>query len=396
MQSSRYTFWVLIVVVAVAGANQGLTIPLLAVLLEQQGVSSVVNGLNATALYLGIVLVSPWLEIPLRRLGYKNTIFWGLVLLTGSTLLVPVFSSLTIWFILRLLMGVGDSSLHYASQMWVTKITSEKNRGRDLSIYGLAFGIGFGIGPLGLNLLAFGLWVPFAALIVLYGIAYILLARIKNDFPEEIRQTEKKQNKYVTVLRIGWLALIPAFLYGFMETSLNGSFPVYALRTGLSLEWMSLILPSFIVGSIILQMPLGALSDRIGRKKVMFVCALVGAAAFFLFPLAGENVWVMMLLLAVAGAAVGSFYSLGLAYAADLLPGSLIPTVGIVAGINFGVASILAPGINGYLMQAWEPWTMFWLMGAQLLAFAAACLVHRSRPKQAATEQHGQKIFTGA
>ena len=377
MQSSRYTFWVLIVVVAVAGANQGLTIPLLAVLLENQGVSSVVNGLNATALYIGVVLVSPWLEIPLRRIGYRNTIFWGLVLLTGATLLVPLFSSLTVWFVLRLLMGIGDSTLHYASQMWVTKIAAQKNRGRDLSIYGLSFAIGFGIGPLGLNLLPFGLWVPFGALLVLYMIAYALLIRIKNDFPDEIKQSEKKQNKYATVLRYGWLALIPSFLYGYMETSLNGSFPVFALRTGLSVEWVSLILPSFILGSVILQMPLGALSDRVGRKQVMFACALIGAAAFFLFPMAGENVWMMMFLLAVAGAAVGSFYSLGLAYAADILPASMIPTAGIVAGINFGIASIFAPGINGFMMQVWEPWTMFWLMGAQLLAFSIACLFQR-------------------
>jgi MFS family permease len=394
MESSRYNFWALIVVVAVAGANQGLTIPLLAVMLEQQGVPTILNGINASALYVGIVLVSPWLEIPLRRLGYRNTIFWGLVVLTISTLLVPVFSSLTVWFILRMLMGVGDSTLHYASQMWVTKITSERNRGRDLSIYGLAFGIGFAIGPLGLNLLPFGVWMPFGALIVLYVIAFALLWRIKNDFPEEIQQSEKKQNKYVTVLRLAWLALIPSFLYGFMETSLNGSFPIYALRTGMSLEWMSLVLPSFVVGCIILQMPLGMLSDRVGRKKVMFICALIGGIAFFFFPLAGTNVWLMMLILAIAGAAVGSFYSLGLAYAADILPASMVPTMGIMAGINFGLASILAPGMNGYLMEAWEPWTMFWLMGALLLAFAVACLVQRGttyRPDDQSIpmEKHG-------
>ncbi|WP_400162617.1 MFS transporter [Brevibacillus sp. TJ4] len=377
MQSSRFTFWALIVVVAVAGANQGLTIPLLAVMLENQGVSSVVNGLNATALYIGIVLVSPWLEIPLRRLGYRSTIFWGLVLLTGATVLVPLFSSLTAWFVLRLLMGVGDSTLHYASQMWVTKIAEKKNRGRDLSIYGLSFGIGFGVGPLGLNLLPYGIWAPFGALLLLYAVAYVLLSRIKNDFPEEISQTEKKQNKYATVLRIGWLALIPSFLYGYMETTLNGSFPVFALRTGLSVEWVSVLLPSFILGSIILQMPLGALSDKVGRKQVMFCCALIGAAAFFFFPMAGDNVWIMMFLLAVAGAAVGSFYSLGMAFAADILPGSMIPTAGIVAAINFGVASILAPGVNGYMMQAWEPWTIFWVMGGLLLAFAVACLFQR-------------------
>ncbi|WP_312113663.1 MFS transporter [Brevibacillus reuszeri] len=377
MSSTRYTFWVLILVVSIAGLSQGLSIPLLAVLLEQQGVSTVMNGLNAAALYIGMVLISPWLEIPLRRIGYRSTILVGMVLLTIATALIPLFSDLIVWFFLRMLMGIGDSSLHYSSQMWVTKIASPKTRGRDLSMYGLAYGVGFSVGPLGLNLLPLGIWVPFGTLLVLYVVAFILLARIKNEFPDKIVQTEKKQNKYATVLRVGWLALIPSFLYGFMETSLNGSFPVYALRTGLSIEWVSLILPSFVVGSIILQMPLGSLSDRIGRKQVMLVCAIVGGIAFFLFPLSGENVYVMMVLLAIAGAAVGSFYSLGLAYSADLLPASMVPTAGIIAGINFGVASILAPNVNGVLMQVWEPWTIFWLMGALLIVFAAACLFNR-------------------
>lgn len=374
MSASRYTFWVLIAVVAIAGLSQGLSIPLLAVLLEREGVSSVMNGLNAAALYIGMVLISPFLEIPLRRFGYLKTIVFGLSLLTVATALIPMFSHLAVWFVLRLLMGIGDSSLHYSSQMWVTKIAAPENRGRDLSLYGLAYGVGFSAGPLGLNLLPFGLWVPFGTLLVLYALAFVLLGRMKNEFPDAIEQTEKKENKYAAVLRLGWLALIPSFLYGFMETSLNGSFPVYALRTGLSIEWVSIILPSFVVGSIILQMPLGTLSDRIGRKRVMTACALTGGIAFFLFPLSGENVWLMMLLLAIAGAAVGSFYSLGLAFAADILPASMVPTAGIVAGINFGVASILAPNVNGFLMEVWEPWTIFWLMGAFLFVFAAACL----------------------
>lgn len=382
MTSSRYTFWVLILVVGIAGLSQGLSIPMLAVLLEQQGVSSMMNGLNAAALYIGMVMVTPFLEIPLRRIGYRSTILWGLLCVTIATAFIPMFNHLGIWFVLRLLMGVGDSALHYSSQMWVTKIADPKTRGRDLSIYGLAYGVGFSIGPLGLSLLHMGIWVPFGGLLVLYLVAFVLLSRIRNEFPEHIEQTEKKQNKYALVLRIAWLALIPSFLYGFLETSLNGSFPVYALRTGLSVEWVSLILPSFVVGSIILQMPLGALSDRIGRKQVMFVCALVGGLAFFLFPFAGENVWLMMLLLALAGAAVGSFYSLGLAYSADLLPASMVPTAGIIAGVNFGVASILAPNVNGVLMELWEPWTIFWLMGSLLVVFAAACLFFKQRADQ--------------
>ncbi|MFD2370437.1 MFS transporter [Brevibacillus sp. GCM10020057] len=377
MASSRFTFWVLILVVAIAGLSQGLSIPLLAVLLEKQGVSSLMNGVNAAALYIGMVLINPFLEIPLRRLGYRTTIICGLFLVTLATALIPMFSHLAVWFALRFLMGVGDTALHYSSQMWLTKISAPENRGRDLSIYGLAYGVGFSAGPLGLNLLPLGLWVPFGVLLFLYAVAFLLLGQIKNEYPDAIAASEKKQNKYAVVLRYGWLALIPSFLYGYMETSLNGSFPVYAMRSGISLEWVSVILPSFVVGSIILQMPLGTLSDRLGRKRVMTACALIGGAAFFLFPLSGENVWLMMLLLAIAGAAVGSFYSLGLAFAADVLPASMVPTAGIIAGINFGVASILAPSLNGVLMDVWEPWTIFWLMGAFLLVFAAACLASR-------------------
>jgi MFS family permease len=379
MPSSRFTFWTLILVVSIAGVSQGLTIPLLSVLLEKQGVSSVVNGLNAAAMYLGIVLISPWLELPLRRGGYRSTILCGLFMVALSTALIPIFSHLAVWFVLRLMMGVGDSCLHYASQMWVTKIAAPEQRGRDLSLYGLAYGVGFSVGPLGLNLLPFGMWVPFAALLVVYLVAFGLLARIRNEFPDRAAETGKKENRYAAVFRLGWLALIPSFLYGFMETSLNGSFPVYALRTGVSVEWVSFILPSFVIGSILLQMPLGALSDRIGRKRVMFGCALAGAAAFCLFPLTGNTVWLMMVLLAIAGAAVGSFYSLGLAYAADILPASMVPTAGIVAGMNFGVASILAPNVNGYLMQYFPPWTMFFLMGLLLAGFAAACLVYKGK-----------------
>lgn len=381
MAASRFTFWVLILVVGIAGLSQGLSIPLLAVLLEKQGVSSLMNGVNAAALYIGMVLVNPFLEIPLRRLGYRTTIICGLLLVTLATALIPLFSHLAVWFALRLLMGVGDSALHYSSQMWVTKISAPQNRGRDLSMYGLAYGAGFSAGPLGLNLLPFGLWVPFGVLLVLYAVAFFLLGRMNNEYPDAIAASEKNRNKYAVVLRYGWLALIPSFLYGYMETSLNGSFPVYALRSGISLEWVSVILPSFVVGSILLQMPLGTLSDRLGRKRVMTACALIGGAAFFLFPLSGENVWLMMLLLAIAGAAVGSFYSLGLAFAADVLPAAMMPTAGIIAGINFGVASILAPNVNGVLMEMWEPWTIFWLMGAFLLVFAAACLAARRGTK---------------
>lgn len=381
MRSSRYTIWTLIAIVCIAGMNQGLTLPLLAILLEEKGVSPIANGLNAAALYVGIILISPFLEIPLRRIGYRSTIFIGLILMTAAMLLLPFFQGLTIWFFLRMLMGIGDSVLHYASQMWVAAITPVERRGRDLSIYGLAYGVGFSIGPLGINLLPFGTWAPFVALSICAVVAYGLLRRLKNAYPPPAEPAAKGQNRYTLVWRLAWLALIPSFLFGFMESSLNGSFPIYALRIGLSPEWVSVILPSFVVGSLILQLPLGTLSDRIGRQKVMMMAAVIGGLAMSFIPLAGTGVWMIMGLLAVAGAAVGSFYSLGLAFAADILPEGMLPTAGIIAGMNFSIASILGPNVNGYFIDYATPGWMFYGMGGLLLSFSLAGLFFRPQKK---------------
>lgn len=382
MQSSRYTIWTLVGIVCIAGMNQGLTLPLLAILLEEQGVSSVANGMNAAAMYVGIILISPWLEVPLRRLGYRSTILLGLSIMTVATICLPFLHGLAVWFILRMLMGIGDSVLHYASQMWVADITPPERRGRDLSIYGLAYGIGFSIGPLGINLLPIGLWAPFVAVAVCAVVAFLLINRLKNAYPPPAEQVKKGENRYVLVVKLAWLALLPSFLYGYMESSLNGSFPVYALRIGLSAEWVSVILPSFVIGSLILQLPLGTLSDRIGRQKVMMLCALTGGLAMLLIPMAQANVWIIMGLLAVAGAAVGSFYSLGLAFAADILPEGMIPTAGIIASVNFSIASIIGPNVNGYFIDYVTPGWMFYLMGGLLLAFSLAGKFFKAKAKQ--------------
>ena len=53
--------------------------------------------------------------------------------------------------------------------------------------------------------------------------------------------------------------------------ALNGNFPVYALRSGISVEGVSIILPAFAIGSIVFQYPLGVLSDKYGRRNVLLV-----------------------------------------------------------------------------------------------------------------------------
>ena len=60
--SMRFTFWIMVGIVAISGLSQGMLLPAIAMIFEQEGVSSSINGIHATALYIGILAISPFLE----------------------------------------------------------------------------------------------------------------------------------------------------------------------------------------------------------------------------------------------------------------------------------------------------------------------------------------------
>ena len=70
-------FWILVAIVSISGFSQGMLLPLISIIFEQDGLSSSLNGLNATGLYIGTLLISPFMEQPLRRFGYKPIIIVG-------------------------------------------------------------------------------------------------------------------------------------------------------------------------------------------------------------------------------------------------------------------------------------------------------------------------------
>ena len=368
--SASFRFIVLITIVIAAGASQGLLLPLLTILLEQAHISSGMNGLNAAALYMGIFLSLLFIERPVIRFGYKPVIMGGIVLAAVAALGFPLWNHLVFWFILRIIVGIGDSALHYAAQLWITSTSPKNKRGRNISLYGMAYGIGFSIGPIGINLVRIHTWVPFAAIAVLFLLVLLLLLRLPNGYPPQSSSNDGKKSHYTLIIRMAWFALLPSFLYGYLEASMNSNFPVYGLRIGLSTSEISLMLPMIGIGTLLLQLPLGMWSDRIGRKKILLSAGIVGGAALLLVPLAGANTWLILLLFLLAGGMVGSFFTLGLAYTADLIPAALLPAANIIASVNFSTGSIMGPYLGGMGIQYVSPSSMFWLLGGVFLLFA--------------------------
>ncbi|MED1560828.1 MFS transporter [Alkalihalobacillus alcalophilus ATCC 27647 = CGMCC 1.3604] len=370
----------LVVMVFVAGFVQGMLLPLLAIVLEQAGYSSAMNGMNAVALYIGVLLASPFIEHPVRKYGYKPVISIGLIVIIATLLLFPLWQSFWFWFVLRLIIGVADNMVHFSTQVWITSTSSKAVRGRNIAIYGLAFSAGFAGGPLMTNLLAIDERLPFVIAALFCAIIWLILLKIRNEWPDNTVETIQQSGtlgRYWLVIKYGWFAFLPPLAFGFMEATIHGSYPIYALLIGIDVEWLSIILPAFVIGGVITQIPLGILSDRVGRKKVLLILAILGAGIFLTLPQYEEHIPLLIIAFLVSGGLLGSFYSLGLMYLADLLPKQLLPTGNVLIAISFSIGSMLGPLIGGVLIDWIGEGSLYYAIGCLLLIIISAGVIFR-------------------
>ncbi|WP_430535583.1 MFS transporter [Listeria rocourtiae] len=376
MKSNRFKFWILTVVVAISGLSQGLLLPLISIIFEGKGVSSGLNGFHATGIYIGVLLVSPFIEAPLHRFGYKPIIVVGGGLVAVALLIFPLWFNLYFWFILRLLIGVGDHMLHFSSQTWIGAMSHPSKRGRNMAIYGLFFSLGFAIGPQLVNLMAINANLPFLISGILVLIAWGLVWFLRNEFVAEsavIREISffGSLKRFSGVFKLAWIAMLPPFVYGILETALNATFPIVGLRDGIPQAMVVTIISAFSVGTILFQVPIGILSDRIGRAKVLPIFVGVGAALFFVTAFVSNSI-LLIAMFFVMGIFLGSMYSLGLSYMTDLTPLELLPAGNILVGMSFSLGSIIGPSATGIMIGLFGNDVFYFVItGLLVVAFLA-------------------------
>lgn len=352
--SIRFTFWIMVGIVAISGLSQGMLLPAIAMIFEQEGIRSSINGIHATALYIGILFVSPWLEKPMQRFGMKPIIVIGGFLVIISLFFFTQTFSFWAWFILRFLVGVGDHMLHVGTQTWITTTSDPSKIGRQVSIYGVFFGIGFAVGPYLASTVQYGLATPFIVSTILCLIGWLLLLPTKNAFPEQDdtgKKNESSLSRYKQVFVLAWIALMGPLAYGVLEAMLNSNLPVYALRKGWSVADVSFLLPAFAIGGIVTQIPLGILSDRYGRDRILTWTFSISAIIFLLAAVFDGYYWIVFGCMLLAGMVIGSCFSLGLGFMTDLLPRHLLPAGNILSGIAFSIGSIMGPVLGGIFIE---------------------------------------------
>lgn len=301
-------FWVIWSTVALDMVGFGIVAPILGRYADRYGASGFEVGLLFASFSFAQMVFAPILGRWSDRIGRKPVIIISLLGSALGSFITGAAGALWVLFVGRLIDGASGASISVA-QGAVTDIASPQQRARMLGLLGMAFGVGFVVGPAlgGLASLG-GPHVPFYVASVLAlinaGAAIVRLPEtrtreLRSAPPVRRRTSRRPITSYVV---IGFLAAVPFAgfeatfsLFGGRRFNLTeGSTAVVFLGVG--------VLMSAVQGAFI-----GPLTKRFGSVRlVVYGQSLVAVG---LLALGASTVWAALcfaLVLMVLGAGVAA------------------------------------------------------------------------------------------
>lgn len=374
----RWSLAAAIASVTVFGLSIGQAAPLLPLLLEERGVSTALNGLNAGAGFIG-VMIGPLLAPRWVRLfGMRDLLLACFALDIVLTLALKEFDSIAGWFVLRALLGLVGSTLFTTGEAWISQLAGDTGRGRIIGIYAAALSAGFGLGPLILTLTGIEGWPPFLinAAIVAAGMVPLLgVGRRSQAFGRE------RGGSPLRMLGRAPLIFGAVVAFGLYEAALMTLLPVWGVRSGLGEQGAAAILSAVYLGSIVLQIGIGWLSDRGSRLAALQLCGVVGLAGALL--LLGVPAWPPLLfcLVLLWGGTASGIYPVALSMAGDRFRGSELVAANAAMIIAYGLGALVGPALGGAAMELHNPDGLLWLFVALFAVLLAGTAAARIRGK---------------
>lgn len=357
--------------ISVVGTAIGLGVPLLSIILEQRGYSASMIGANTAVAGIASIAAAP-LATPLAaRFGVVPTILAMIVLGALSFLGFYFAQAFWMWFPLRAVLHVALTMLFILSEYWISMSAPPKHRGLVLGVYATVLSLGFAFGPWLFALMGSQGFLPFGTAFVIVMVAAIPVVAAWRESPPMLEDSESKSG----FLRYVWLvptATAAVLVFGAVETGGFALFPVYGARIGYPEADTAILLSMVGLGNVLLQIPLGMVSDRIrDRRHLLMLCASVGLAGMLALPLIAGHWYLMASLLFVWGGAVAAMYTIGLAHLGSRLSGRELANANAAFVFCYGVGMLVGPQFVGFGIDVFGAPGF----GYSLAAFFAAYIV---------------------
>ena len=353
-----------IAAMAVVNLVYGITFPLLALVLDTQGVSKTLIGLNTMVQALAVIFISPWAPGLLRRIAPSRLMQWSTLFLAILFIVAGLYPNVWFWFPLRFLVGALTGLLWISSEALINDLAEERWRGRLIGIYASVGAAGFALGPLLLIVTGSVGIVPFIAtssLILCAGLPLFVVHQ---------RQMAPAEERSEGLWHVFWLAptiMLANVAYAAAAESLLTFFPIFGISLGLSENLALGLMTVMGLGTMILVMPLSWLADQIDRMGLLAMCVALSMVGLLLMPWVIRDDWLAGLFAFMFGGVEGMIYTLGVILVGERFKGALLAAATTLFTACWGAGTVIGPLLVGAGMDRFGADRMAFLV---LLMFA--------------------------
>jgi MFS family permease len=346
--------------------------PLMALVLERGGASSFEIGAVTSISTVAVMVCGPFYPRAIARLGLRRSVILGIAVSTAMLLVMPFLAGFQGWLVLRFVTGCALGLEWIASEIWLNRLSTDQSRGTVMGTYATVFAAGVMAGPLLLQLTGTAGWRPFGAGALCLALTALPLFAARSGADSDTAPRDRLP--WTKVVRAAPIVMVAALIAGLVESAYVSLLPVFALLRGLDEQHSLVLVTVFLAGNVLLQLPIGRLGDRLGRQRVLALCAAVCVIGPIVLSAVLGVPWLAWPLLLLWGGTMYGFYTQGIALLGESYPREELADANTVFVVVYCAGGIVGPSLGGLAMDCWSPNGLLVFLSVAPLLLAAGWL----------------------
>ena len=345
-----------------------------------EGFSTETTGFIMAGYFLGLLLGAFYAVRVVAAVGHIRAFAAFASIMSVAVLAHLLRIDPVTWLALRIVAGFCMAGMVMVAESWINERATNRTRGTILSLYMVVNYLGSGLGQFLLTVASPAEFQLFVIASIIFSLALVPILLTQASSPKPVTHERMRLKDLFAVSPVGVVGTVAA---GLSNASLNSLGPVYAAERGLSVAQVSTFMASAILGGMVLQFPIGRLSDRLDRRSVLIFVVLAAAACAVGIGWSPKGtVWPLFLLAAAYGGFAFTIYPLSAAQVNDRADPDRLVQVAAGLLVAYGIGSVAGPILASQIMGRIGPKGLFLFIATVAVALVLFTVVRMAvRPK---------------
>jgi MFS family permease len=292
--------------------------------------------------YAGMLIGGLFFEKVIQKLTHGRTFILCAATISAIISLQSFTSPHLIWIAFRLLSGMMVAGVFISIESWLL-LLFPTSRGIALAFYMIGLYIANSLGQFGISAVTLQSHHPFSLILIFTTVSIIPICFIKNASPL------LEESRYLSVFKL-YTKTPLGFLGNLTSGLILGAFytigPLCAKASNFTMIEISSYMAITIFGGMLMQWPMGKLSDTIKRTYVIrLICFMIIAYSLLAIFVLKSSFILQLLVQFLFGGMIFTLYPVCITYCCDFLSERDITSVAAAGIVNYGLGSIFGPAI---------------------------------------------------